>query len=694
MTRDFVLEIGCEEIPARLMPHTLDALRSAAEERLAIARLTYGEIHTYGTPRRLVLLVRGLQEETQPRQYEVKGPPARAAFTPEGKPTRAAEGFARSQGVELADLTVRQVEGGEYVFVTKREESQSTQTVLAVLLPEIITSLSFPRPMRWGSRDLRFARPIRWLLALFGSSVVEFSLDDIVSGRTTYGHRFRAPGPFVVADPDQYFSQLEQAYVVLDPEERRQIIRAQGEALAKEIGGRVLWPEDLLTEVIYLVEYPTALLGAFSSDYLALPSEVVVTPMKDHQRYFPIVDHEGELFPYFIAVKNGTAEHLDIVREGNEKVLRARLADARFFFEEDKKIPLADRVERLKHIVFQEDLGTLYDKTQRLERLAEHLAAVAGLEGAAADFVVRAAHLAKADLTTNMVYEFTELQGTMGREYAILSGEHASVAHAIGEQYLPRFAGDELPVTLTGSLLALADKLDTIVGCFGAGLIPTGSQDPYALRRLASGSVSIILEAELDLALGDLIERAVGLYSEQGLLPRPAEEVSAEVRDFFSQRLRAALEDRGLRYDVVEAVLAVLPDQPTQAYRRADSIAKVRREDFFTQVLTAFTRVNNLARHAGVEPIDPNLFVDQAEKDLFARYTAVKKELLDLLTSEDYRQALELFASLVDPVNRFFDAVLVMAPEKDVRANRLALVRELRDLGLRVADFSRLVEEN
>jgi glycyl-tRNA synthetase beta chain len=522
---------------------------------------------------------------------------------------------------------------------------------------------------------------------------VPFNLDGLKSDRFTYGHRFLAPGPFRIEDPADYFTKLEKAYVVLDPEERRARIRAQGEQLAKEVGGRALFPEDLLTEVTFLVEYPTALLGSFAPEYLELPSEVVVTPMKDHQRYFPVVDPEGNLLPYFIAVRNGTAEHLDVVRAGNEKVLRARLADARFFFEEDKRMPLADRVERLKHIVFQENLGTLYDKTERLEALAQYLAGAVGLDGAVGAFVVRAAHLAKADLTTNMVYEFPELQGIMGREYALLSGEHASVAQAIAEQYLPRFAGDELPVTIAGSLLALADKMDTIVGCFGVGLVPTGSQDPYGLRRLASGCISIMLEGELDLSLGEVISTAAGLYERQNLLPRPAAEVAREVREFLVGRLRIALEDRGLRYDVVDAVLAAAPDNPGLAYRRAETLQRLRQEPFFRQLLTAFTRVANLARQAGGEELKPDLFTEAAEKELYDHYQKAATRLPALVDEERYREALVLLAELAPSVDRFFEEVLVMAPDPAVRANRLALLKAIRNLGLSIADFSRLVED-
>lgn len=693
MSRDLVFEIGCEEIPARLMPDTIRSLKASAEEKLKAARLEFKEIAAYGTPRRLVLFVGDLAEESEPREYEVKGPPAQVAYTADGKPTRAAEGFAKSQGVPLESLTIRQVEGGSYVFAVKREEGRPAGEVLAEILPDLVRSLSFPRPMRWGSGELRFVRPIRWLLALFGTELVPFNLDGLKSDRFTYGHRFLAPGPFRIEDPADYFTKLEKAYVVLDPEERRARIRAQGEQLAKEVGGRALFPEDLLTEVTFLVEYPTALLGSFAPEYLELPSEVVVTPMKDHQRYFPVVDPEGNLLPYFIAVRNGTAEHLDVVRAGNEKVLRARLADARFFFEEDKRMPLADRVERLKHIVFQENLGTLYDKTERLEALAQYLAGAVGLDGAVGAFVVRAAHLAKADLTTNMVYEFPELQGIMGREYALLSGEHASVAQAIAEQYLPRFAGDELPVTIAGSLLALADKMDTIVGCFGVGLVPTGSQDPYGLRRLASGCISIMLEGELDLSLGEVISTAAGLYERQNLLPRPAAEVAREVREFLVGRLRIALEDRGLRYDVVDAVLAAAPDNPGLAYRRAETLQRLRQEPFFRQLLTAFTRVANLARQAGGEELKPDLFTEAAEKELYDHYQKAATRLPALVDEERCREALVLLAELAPSVDRFFEEVLVMAPDPAVRANRLALLKAIRNLGLSIADFSRLVED-
>ncbi|NLG87054.1 MAG: glycine--tRNA ligase subunit beta, partial [Firmicutes bacterium] len=687
-------EIGCEEIPARLMPDTLNQLKELATDKFQVMRLSYTDIETLGTPRRLVLVVSNLAEETASYEYEVKGPPAKVAYDAAGQPTRAAQGFAKSQGVELSALTVRTVEGGEYVFATKREHGRPVQQVLTEVLPALVRALAFPRPMRWGNREIKFVRPIRWLLALFGSEAIPFELEGIKSDRYTFGHRFLAPGPFAVSDLAEYLDCLKNAYVMLSPQERQSVIKAQGEDLAKEVGGRVLWTEDLLTEVTFLVEYPTALIGSFDPEYLVLPSDVIVTPMKDHQRYFPVVNQEGELLPYFIAVRNGTADHLDVVRIGNENVLKARLADARFFFEEDQKATLAERVQRLQHIVFQENLGTLYDKTERIMALAKFLAEQVGLDEMATSFVQRAAFLAKADLTTNMVNEFPELQGVMGREYALLSGEHASVAQAIAEQYLPRFAGDELPATLSGALLALSDKMDTIVGSFGAGLIPTGSEDPYGLRRLATGCINIILDQELDLSLSQLAAYAASLYEKQKLLPQSAAQVAAEVQDFLTQRLRIVLEDRGFRYDVVDAVLAVLPEYPSQAYRRAEVISRLRKEPFFADMLQALIRVGNLARQAEDNEPQPELFTEAAEWELYQHYLELKDSILLLVKQERGQEALEQLSTLAPPVDRFFTDVLVMAEDPAVRSNRLALLKAVRDLALSVADFSRLVPDN
>lgn len=693
MTRDLVVEIGCEEIPARLMTKTLDQLKARAEDMFTEQRLVFTELKTVGTPRRLVLMVKELAEETTARRIEIKGPPAKSAYDKAGQPTQAARGFARTHQVELASLTVRSLAEGQYVFATKEEPGRLTVEVLAQELPILVKTLSFPRPMRWGSGNLRFVRPIRWLLALFGDEVIHFSLNGLDSGGYTYGHRFLAPGPFMLSGSEDYVSCLEKGYVIVDPHRRKNLIRAQGDELAQKVDGRVLWTEDLLDEVAFLVEYPTVLRGSFAREYLDLPSDVIITPMRDHQRYFPVVNHEGDLLPYFVAVRNGNTDHLDLVRTGNERVLRARLADARFFFQQDLKTSLAQRVERLGQIVFQEGLGSLYDKSRRLISLVRFLTKQVRLDDSTSSLLERAAFLAKADLTTNMVNEFPELQGIMGREYALLEGEHTVVAQALAEQYLPRSATDELPVTLSGALLALSDKMDTIAGCFGRGLMPTGSEDPYGLRRLATGVINIMLDQGLEFSLYELTIQAVAYYDQQGLMPRSGSKVVMVIDEFLTQRLRIVLENKGIRYDVVEAVLAVLPHHPSQAYRRSELISAVRRKLFFADMVRAFIRVANLARQAQGKDFWPELLIEPAELYLYERYRQVEAMVPKLLEQEQGLKAIEQLSTLVAPIDNFFTKVLVMAEDKAVRANRLALLEKLQALALSIGDFSKLVLE-
>ena len=693
MSCDLVVEIGGEEIPDRLMSATLAQLKARTEEMLAKQRGGFCKLETMGTPRRLVLVVRNLADKTKARQIKIKGPPAKAAFDASGQPTPAALGFARSQGVEVSTLTQGSANGGQYVFALKHEPGRPAKEVLARELPVLIRSLSFTRPMRWGEQDLKFIRPIRWLLVLMGHELIEFSLGGIQSDRCTYGHRFLAPGPFTVADTEGYFSCLEKGYVILDPNKRRELIRNQGDLLAQTINGRVLWTKDLLEEVTFLVEYPTAFMGSFAKEYLDLPSIAVITPMQDHQRYFPVVNPDGDLLPYFIAVKNGTADHLDLVRVGNEKVLRARLADARFFFREDQKMSPSERVEGLRQVVFQEGLGTLHDKSRRLVSLARFLAKQVGLDQAASSLLQRAAYLAKTDLTTNMVNEFPELQGLMGREYALLAGEPEMVAEAIAEQYLPRFAEDDLPSTQSGALLAVADKIDTITGCFSQGLVPTGSEDPYGLRRLGTGSINIVLGLELDFSLPDLVDKATLFYQEQDLMARSAPEVAAEVNEFLTHRLRIALETRGIRYDVVDAVLPVLASNPNRAYQRAQLISTLREEPFFIDLVRAVIRVGNLARQAGEGKFLPELLAEPAELNLYERYQELEPVVPKLLDQGHGLEAIERLASLTEPVDRFFTDVMVMVEDQTVRDNRLALLKKIRDLALLAGDFSQLVSE-
>ncbi|HHV71148.1 MAG TPA: glycine--tRNA ligase subunit beta [Clostridia bacterium] len=693
MAKDLLLEIGTEEIPAKFLPAALKQLAEISAELLKENRLSYTSLSTFATPRRIVLLVNDLAEKQEGAVKKVKGPAAKSAFTEQGEPTKAALGSAKSQGVDVADLRVETVEGGQYVFAVKVEESKSTLDILPELMVRLISSISFPKSMRWGDKDIRFARPIRWLVNLYGDQKIDFSLDGIRPDNFTYGHRFLSKGKLEIKDINDYFSKLEENYVILDQNKRQEEIKRQILNLAREQGGEVLIDQSLLEEVTFLVEYPTALCGKFEEDYLKLPKEVLITTMREHQKYFPVVDKEGKLLPLFITVRNGGKEHLEIVQAGNEKVLRARLADAKFFYEEDQAEPLANKVERLKQIVFQESLGTVYEKTKRIVDFAAFLAKNLKLSEELQHSVQRAAWLAKADLVTNMVYEFPELQGIMGREYAYLSNEPNEVAVGIFEHYLPRHAEDELPQTMVGTIVSIADKMDTIAGCFGIGIIPSGSQDPYALRRQAQGIIYILLETELDISLQTLIDQAVNRYKSEGKLKRPEQEVKTEILDFFIQRIRYIFTTKGISADIVEAVLATNSEKPIECWKRANALAKFRATSSFNDLLAAFNRANNLAKKIEKtedNPIQEWLLAVPAEKQLYQSYLKVEKEVTNKLLASDYESALQSLEELKEPINKFFDNVMVMVDDEAVRTNRLQLLLLISNLFKKIGDLSKL----
>ncbi|GAW27897.1 glycine--tRNA ligase subunit beta [Carboxydocella sp. ULO1] len=692
MAKEFLLEIGTEEIPAKFLPGAIKQLEELAQKALDKEKLTYEQIRVWATPRRLVLNITGLPEKQADVTEEVKGPAKKAAFDAEGKPTKAVEGFARSQGVALADLLIKEVNGVEYVFARKEIKGRSTAEVMTELAPTFISGLSFPKPMRWAHYDFRFARPIRWLFCLLDDQVLEFKLENLVSGRLTYGHRVLGPGPFTVNHASEYRQLLlEKGYVMVDQEERRRQVWQQIQDLAAREGGQVEEDADLLEEIIYLLEYPTALCGSFEAEFLQLPDEVIITPMKEHQRYFPVRDQQGRLLNKFITVRNGTADYIEIVREGNEKVLRARLADARFFYEEDQKQPLAAYLPRLDKIVFQENLGTLGEKVQRIQNLTSYLAETLQVVAEEKEIAARTARLAKADLVTSMVYEFPELQGIMGRYYARLSGEREEVAQAIFEHYLPRFAGDMLPASVAGALVSIADKLDTIVGCFAVGIQPTGSQDPYALRRQALGICHILLQRGWHLDLPAAINRTYAAIADKPGLKLDREKTVVEVMEFFRLRLRYILmEDEGLAYDTVDAVLAAGYADLTAAAERARALAKVRQEADFADVQTAFTRVVNLAKKDEGGQVVNELLQEPAEQALLAAWQAFREESEELLRAGRYEEWFKQASQLRPVIDRFFTEVMVMAKEEDLRRARLALLRELAADLSAAADLSKL----
>ena len=681
MSKDLLLEIGTEEVPAHVMPHLLADLKRLAGDMFAEHRLAYENLRTIGTPRRTALLVTGLAERQEDVSTETRGPSVAIAFDAEGNPTKAGTGFARGQGVEPSELIQRD----GYVYASVHEQGAETAQLLAELLPELIRAIPLPNSMRWGDLDFRFIRPIRWIVALYGTDVVPFALANVTSGNTSRGHRTLAPQDFVIASPADYETACEKAYIIVDQERRRAMITEQIAETAKAAGGTAEITPDLLEEVLYLVEYPTALSGAFEEKYLALPAETVITPMRDHQRYFPVKAADGSLLPVFITVRNGGRAHLDVVAHGNERVLRARLADAQFFFDEDRKKPLAEHREKLKTVVFQQGLGSMYEKTERLMGLVTAIVEDLAPDDAAYEVMAedarRAAELSKADLVTGMVTEFTELQGIMGREYALLDGEKPEVARAIDEQYMPRFAGDELPQSALGFALSVADKIDNIVGTFSRGKIPTGSQDPFALRRQALGLVLMLIEHESGLLLSDLVDEACDLYA---LDEAARDKMQADVADFIRLRLKNVLTERGVRYDVQEAVLTDV-DLVANVPVCAAHVERLLASDGAETVVQSFVRVGNIARTAEEGAVDADLFAAPEEGALLAAYentAALFDEGENTLVADQ---------ELARAIDAFFDAVMVMDKDERIRKNRLTLLKVIDNYLLCTADYSKIV---
>ena len=696
-TRHLLLEIGTEEIPARFCTPALAQLKANAEKAFADARLDYAKAEVFGTPRRLVLCVRDLALIQRDVEIVQKGPSKKVAFDAQGNPTIAAQKFAQSQGIAVADLEIRTDEkGGEYLFARRLEKGQSVAAALPPLLSTLVTSLDWPKSMRWADRTLRYARPIKWILALLGKSRIPFDVDGIPTVNTTLGHRTLGPGaPIVVDDVDDYFTKVTHAYVMVDQQVRRQVIWQQVTAEGAKVHGYVPPDADLLEEINWLVEQPTAFTGSFAPSFLDVPPQVLVTTMKENQRYFPVYKAKGseELLPYFIAVRNGERDGLEIIRKGNEKVLAARLSDARFFWDEDRKHSLESYNEKLGSVVFQEKLGTQWQRVERLTALAGKVAAALGLPSAQQAQAVAAARLCKADLVTKMVFEFPEVQGYMGKHYLLREGGDPAVAEAIYEHYLPRGAGDDLPRTGPGIAAALTDKLDTLAGYFAIGMIPTGSQDPFALRRAAQGVVQTIVENSLGVDIVKLAAHALDQYSLDSAVALKA---LNDLVDFFKARVKVLLEARNLRYDVIDAVLAAGARQPFDAVARAEALARMLTQAEFAAVTGAFKRVSNLsskAAEAGVEPgeVDPMLFEEPAERDLFGAFVDVRPEMKKALAAADYERFYTIATRLKAPVDAFLDNVRVNADRAPVKVNRYSLLTAVATLLSAPADLNRLV---
>ena len=682
MAKDLLFEIGAEEIPAGFMPNILGQLKTLAETKLNDAHLPFESIATYGTPRRLALIVKGLADTSAEISERHKGPSASIAYDADGNPTKAAIGFARGKGLDVADFVV---EDG-YIYAETKTAGVPAKDIVTDMLPQLITGLNFPKSMHWGNLDAKFVRPVRWLVALLDEEVIPVEFATVKSGNVTRGHRFLGADEITIKNAASYVDTLKENFVMVDQDARRELISKQLHDMAASKNASIVWDDDLLEEINYLVEWPTALCGGFEESYLALPDAAIITPMKDHQRYFPLVDQDGKLLPMFLTVRNGSDHSIEVVQAGNERVLRARLDDAKFFFNEDRKKPLIDRQDGLTKIVFQEGLGNLADKTERLLKLGRVFGEECGLHEDAAVVLERATELAKTDLTTGMVTEFTELQGVMGKEYALLDGESPEVAEAIFEQYLPRFAGDVLPQTEAGKVLSIIDKVDNIVATFSRGLIPTGSQDPYALRRQTIGILNILLGSEWNISLRPIFKASMEL------LNVPAEkqdELLNQVEEFFTLRLKNIFLDREVPHHVIDLLLSNNELSVADAEGLVNALL-ANRIDENVELVQAYTRMYNLVKDVEYTGVNSDLLKEDAEKALFEAACKASGASLAAWEAGDYAAVVAVPATLVPTINQFFEDVMVMDKDEAIKTNRLQLVRLAYSVMAIIGDISAL----
>lgn len=691
MSKDLLFEIGLEEVPARFVRAAMNQLKERMVKWLESSNISYGEVEAYATPRRLAVLVKEVAEKQEDVHEEVKGPSRKIALDENGNWSKAALGFARSQGTTPEQFTFRELGGTEYIYVNKSTKGVETAGILPDALLSILTSMTFPKNMRWAGYDFKFVRPIKWIVALFGSEVMPFSIAGVTTGNVSRGHRFLGQD-VVIANPADYRELLRSQHVIVDVEERKNLIVEQINRLAEEKGWNIAVKEDLLEEVLFLVETPTVLYGTFEESFLGIPKEVLITSMREHQRYFPVLAKDGSLLPFFVTVRNGGEMHLDVIAKGNEKVLRARLSDAKFFYEEDQKMEIKTALSKLETIVYHEELGTLAEKVRRTRRIAENLASMLPMESSAKETVSRGAEICKFDLVTQMVYEFPELQGVMGQDYARKAGETAAVADVVFEHYQPRFAGDAVPASLPGAIVSIADKIDTIVGCFSIGIIPTGSQDPYGLRRQAAGIVQIMLEHKLEATLTDIFNLGIEAHEQTRGLKRSAGSVIADMNEFFGLRVKKLLSD-DLRYDIVDSVIAAGFDDVVSVVSRGNALAEaVNGEEDFKSTVESFNRVSNLAaKSVSSEKVRSDLLQEASERALYEAWQAVSSNYRQALEQKDARLALGELAQLKAPVTAFFEDVMVMAEDEQIRNNRLALLAAIDGDLKTFADFSKLV---
>jgi glycyl-tRNA synthetase beta chain len=708
MEKNLILEIGTEEIPAGFLASAIKNFGIITERELRDHHISFQDINTFGTPRRLSLRVIGLSDKQEDKIVETLGPPQRIAFDESGMPTKAALGFAKAQGVDVKDLVVVEHQKGKLIAIRKKIKGQKTEKVLRDILPRIILSIPFKKSMKWGEEDTLFARPIRWILCLYGEKTIPFKIENIKSGQKTQGHRFMNPKPFKVRNWGEYISGLKKSFVILDQRERMQIIKSNIDQMARELDGSAPEDEELLETVTHLIEYPVVLKGSFEREFLELPKEVLISVMKNHQKYFPVFsnfDKNEKLLPHFIFVCGTPIKDPKVVVKGNERVIKARFRDAQFFFKEDTKTHLSEKVHKLRSMVFLSEIGTYYDKTERMEGLVDFIGLRLGFEKSAKD-LRQTATLSKADLTTQMVFEFPELQGTMGKYYALISGEKEEVARAIEEQYMPTSRDGRLPETDFGAILSIADKVDTISACFISGIIPTGTSDPYALRRQAIGIINIILDRELHLNLRHVFNSGLNkiwwqLNKSRKDFPPPAEdqftesESTKQIMDFIAERFRNLIISEGFSQDVTDAVISAegenIGNDLVETRRKIKALEEFHKAPDFDSLAIAFKRVVNIVKGQETKrEVKREFLSEKAEIRLYEDFCNVKKNVEDSVLRNEYKEALLQMKSLKEAIDGYFDEVLVMDKNEEIRQNRLSMLWQIRDLFFKVADFSKI----
>lgn len=678
-----LLEIGTEEIPARFLPDTIIKLKENTEKVFSEYRLPYKSIKTYATPRRLSLIAE-LEPMQEAAEKEVWGPPVNAAFDKDGRPTKAAESFAKTHGLHVKDLIKKEKGKGNYVVAVIKESAQQTTDLLSELLQKLILSLNFPKSMRWGSGSLRFARPIHWVLATYNNKKISFEIDGLKSSNMTRGHRFLSPAAFEIKDCKAYINLLRNNFVILDTDERKKIIVDGSRKLASSVDASLIEDEDLLQHVTYLVEYPAPVLGTFPAEYLYLPKELLITVMKGHQKYFALQDVHGKLANHFVIVSNTKNDNAETIKKGAEKVIKARFEDARFYYEEDKRISLKKRLEELKKVIYHEKLGNLFDKSQRIASIADFIADKCCSEKK--EDIRTAALLSKTDLISGVVGEFPELQGIMGGYYAVNDGYNEDIAKALSEQYLPAHSGDRLPETSIGSILSLSDKLDNLASFFMLGLTPTGTEDPFALRRQALGIISILVKNRYNLNIYELMDKSLQAFELDN-----KEVLMNDLIKFFEQRIEPLFLSNGYPLDSISAVMNFVKDKPLYTVKeRLDAIEMFKKDPAYESFLLVIKRVNNIAPKNEVPPVNTEMFLQEEESMLYKEVESIAHGINSLLEENKYYDAIKLLSSLKESINRFFDKVLVMDKNEEIKQNRLSLIKNIQKLALRIADFSKL----